>query len=251
MACFTYAQQNRGQFPPSAAIATGLNTIECFTKWFNGGADDQNNSSVRIAFARCLGVNVPAYPAPSGTTYSPPAAAILYCPTEMQLGVRGAGVESISQDPTNFLAFTGSGTNDGKFDYWYLANPYDPTQPHANQDQLAGVKYSHMNIIDPATGKPGKFDATLPGTPGWDYMRKVGDKRATEVQVCVDQSRQQQAAGGGWFWMHGDGSTNANRGWKNELFGDGHVDSRHPGDMWGRWAPSQSCRMVNRPDVCV
>jgi prepilin-type processing-associated H-X9-DG protein len=38
--------------------------------------------------------------------------------------------------------------------------------------------------------------------------------------------------------MHGNGSANPQRGWKNELFGDGHVDSRRADQCVPRWAPA-------------
>jgi hypothetical protein len=162
----------------------------------------------------------------------------MYCPTEMGLGIRGSGAGSFPQDPKNFLS-GGNAIADGKFDYWWVANPYTSANPTADQDVIAGTKFAHMDETDPATGKPGVFHTTgVAGKPGWDYMRKMGGKRSAEVAICVDQSRQQQAAGGGWFWMHGNGSSNPARGWKNELFGDGHVDTRRADQCVARWAPA-------------
>ena len=45
-----------------------------------------------------------------------------------------------------------------------------------------------------------------------------------------------QASGGGWMWMHGNGTSNPSKGWKNELFGDGHVDTRRPDQVVKRWS---------------
>jgi type II secretory pathway pseudopilin PulG len=231
-AAIQYAQQNRGQLPPYD-MTNG--TIERFVQW--GSTDFEQNNSVRFSFARALGIKVPNYPLATGQ--DPPAVPTMYCPTEFGLGIRGAGASPFPQDPKNFLS-GGNAIADGKFDYWWVANPYNSNQPTADQDLLAGSKFAHMDEVDTATGKAGKFETggTIPGKPGWDYLRKVGGKRASEVAICVDQSRQQQAAGGGWFWMHGNGSANPQRGWKNELFGDGHVDSRRADQCVPRWAPA-------------
>jgi type II secretory pathway pseudopilin PulG len=225
-ACFMYAQQNRGYLPP---VDKKNGTLERFAQW--GSADFESNNSVRFALARCLGTKVPVYPLAAGQ--SVPAVPVMYCPTELGLGIRGAGASPFPQDPTNFLS-PGNAIADGKFDYWYVAAPYDSSQPTVDQDMLAAGSFAHMDNIDPTTRYP-KFDATTPCKPGVDYLRKLGNKHGSEVALCVDQSRQQQAAGGGWFWMHGNGGTNPKLGWKNELFGDGHADMRRADQCVPRW----------------
>jgi len=233
-AAFQYAQVSKGFLPPYD-MANG--TIERFTQW--GGTpvpEFEKNCSVRLLFARCLGTKVLSYPLDPGVT--PPAVEVMYCPTEVALGVRGAGASPFPQDPTNFLS-NGTAIADGKFDYWWVAGPYTSANPTADQDAIAGTKFAHMDEIDLTTGKAGKFEtAGVSGKPGWDYLRKITDRRASQVAICVDQSRQQAAAGGGWFWMHGNGSSNPQRGWKNELFGDGHVDTRRADQCVPRWAPA-------------
>jgi hypothetical protein len=57
-----------------------------------------------------------------------------------------------------------------------------------------------------------------------------------DVAICVDQSRQEKSPGANQFWMHGNGSTNPKKGWKNELFGDGHCEQRRPDQCDYRWA---------------
>jgi hypothetical protein len=68
-------------------------------------------------------------------------------------------------------------------------------------------------------------------------LRRLGDKNAAAVAICTDQSRQSQA---GWFWMHGNGSTNPKRGWKNNLYGDGHADTLRPDQCKKRWGPANN-----------
>jgi type II secretory pathway pseudopilin PulG len=231
IAAFMYAQQNRGYLP----LGDNLNgSLERFAQW--ASADFESNNSIRFAMGRCLGAKVPAYPLAAGQGV--PAVPTMYCPTELGLGIRGVGASPFPQDPTNFLS-PGNGIADGKFDYWWVAAPYNASNPTADQDLLAAgnggaPRWAHLDVLD-ASNKP-TFDSSKPCKPGVDYLRKLGNKGTATIAICVDQSRQQQAAGGGWFWMHGNGSSNSARGWKNELFGDGHADSRRADQCVPRWS---------------
>jgi prepilin-type N-terminal cleavage/methylation domain-containing protein len=107
------------------------------------------------------------------------------------------------------------------------------------------------------------FDTTRACTPGYDYLRKTSDKRSQEVAICVDVSRQQGAAGSvtqTLYYPHGNmvgatvrplGPAGPNAGtpvaggfaltiapkaWMNELFGDGHAESRRGDQLRARWA---------------
>ena len=42
----------------------------------------------------------------------------------------------------------------------------------------------------------------------------------------------------GWYMMHGSSSPTNKKGWKNELFGDGHCESRRMDQMKERYAPN-------------
>ncbi len=73
--------------------------------------------------------------------------------------------------------------------------------------------------------------------PGIEIMRKVGDPHSAEVAICVDITG--EAGLKGLTFTHGSNKRDANGyqigGWKNELFGDGHVEARRIGDMQPRW----------------
>jgi hypothetical protein len=134
--------------------------------------------------------------------------------------------------PVNVLAKgTGSGQNEGKFLYWWVANPFNENAT-VDQDLNAANWWWHLDK-DP---KNPYYDNTKPCIPGVDYLRRVGQRNAANIAICVDQSRQANANGQEWFWMHGNGSTNPKKGWKNELFGDGHVDMVRPDAVVKRWA---------------
>ena len=236
IACLLYVQDNHGQYP----LAELNGTIERFHEYTTSSATNPNNpnpSAVRDAIARYLGTKVPAYPAPAGSTYVSPDVAVLYCPVALSLGLRlppaSGGWNAV---PSNFLAEgTSSPASEGKFLYWYVANPYDentvPTTYSGNADLAAAAYWYHME-----TGVP-VADTTRPCIPGIDYLRTTSDHNAATVAILVDQSRQEQATGGGWFWMHG-GSTSKNKGWKNELYGDGHVQSVMASAVISRWGLS-------------
>ena len=121
----------------------------------------------------------------------------------------------------------------GRFGYWWCANPYFPGS--TNQDLSAATLYYHQDSAAGDSGPPPVGNTARPCTPGIDYMRKMGDKNSATITICTDQSRQQTAAGVVWYWMHGTGSTSAVKSWKNNLFGDGHADSRRGAEIIKRW----------------
>jgi prepilin-type N-terminal cleavage/methylation domain-containing protein len=244
IACLQYAQENKGWLPPTHGISAPSATIEKFLEYQTDAQYNPVNSTpsaVRDAMARYLNVRTPPYPPPAGSNYESPSVEVLYCPVAYSLGQRKVGAGSWNAEPTAFmLKGSGSGQTEGKFLYWYVANPYDPVVVNktygGNADLAAAQQYWHQD-----KGTPENTRKTEPTTPGIEYLRKVGNKNAAKVAICVDQSRQQQANGGpnatfgGWFWMHGNGTNNPAKGWKNELFGDGHCESLRPSECKERW----------------
>jgi hypothetical protein len=113
--------------------------------------------------------------------------------------------------------------------------------------------FCHMDV-DPQQVNYADFDATRPCKPGVDYLRKTSDKNAAQVAICVDNARQQGS--GFFFYPHGVMSgwtskdvpssgkatggpyklTIAPKAWFNELFGDGHAESRKGDQLRFRWA---------------
>jgi hypothetical protein len=157
-------------------------------------------------------------------------APVFYCPVALATHVIGA-TGTFNDDPVNFLDIPASGQQGGKFLYAWLANPWSQASvASAGGDiDLAGAWfYWHVDVDPPV------LDQTRKCQPGLEYLRKVGDKNASRVAICSDQTRQQQTAGG-WFWMHGNGSTDPRRGWKNELFGDGHCEQLRADQVKKRW----------------
>jgi hypothetical protein len=121
---------------------------------------------------------------------------------------------------------------------------------NGNADLLAAKFFAHMDIepdrnprnlgTNPDSSFPW-FNANIPCRPGLDYLRRTSDKRAAEVAIMVDRSKQSAASAtnlGGWYMMHGGAGPNSKKGWKNELFGDGHAESRRMDQMKEHWAPA-------------
>ncbi len=205
--CISYANENKGQLP----LGVGNPNIEKFMEWYPANPSlgvaanaDPKRYAVTESVYRLLKGNIKVF----------------FCPSNNQR----------PWEPDNFMK-QGNGINDGKFLYWYVANPFDPQQclyatPKISQDMWAAQQFWHQDLNPPA------HNATIPCRPGIDYMRKLGEKNAANIPICVDQSRQKAA---GWFWMHGTGSTDANKSWKNNLYGDGHAESKRGREIISRW----------------
>ena len=244
MACIQYAQENKGNFPPGSMLK-GSATLEKFMDY--GGTNSINVSGVRDSIAKYLNVKVPDYTAPSPNYVSPPVP-VMYCPVVLDLGFRKVGVGAWNAEPEQFLAKgTGSGQNEGKFLYYYCANPMSGStvdwatlaaSPYfGNWDLWAAQWYWHQDVVDSTGKRTPKMDTTYPCKPGVDYLRKVSDKHQSEIPICADESRQISATQLS-MWMHGTSGTVAGRGWKNELMGDGHVDIVRPDQCRDRWGPT-------------
>jgi prepilin-type N-terminal cleavage/methylation domain-containing protein len=234
MAAITYAQQNRGQFPVGAGTGGGPfgggGTTQKFLDWgMDKGTGGKDPYSVRETFARCLGVRNAKVVANNKVLVP-----IMYCPVALSTHVIGAaGV--FNDNPENFLDIPASGQQGGKFLYSWLANPWSENSvaaaPNHDPDWAAANTYWHLDAAQTY------LDAAKTCKPGQEYLRKLGDKNAATVAICTDQSRQSAA---GWFWMHGNGSTNPKKGWKNNLYGDGHVEALRPDECKKRWGPTNN-----------
>jgi prepilin-type N-terminal cleavage/methylation domain-containing protein len=239
MAAFMYAQQNKGQLPLGAGTKGG-GTLQKFLDWsLDGGtALPTGKYTIREAMARNLGVKDAMV-----VTKNTVPVRVMYCPVALQTGVIGAS-GSFYQGPENFLddggLSGGAGQQGGKFLYSWVANPWSQNSvmnaPANGNADIAGAYFYWHTDVDPADSSDvAKGTPVRPCRPGFDYLRKTSDRNAAQVAICVDQSRQEKPGAGGQFWMHGNGSTNAKRGWKNELFGDGHCESKRPDECKYRW----------------
>ena len=142
----------------------------------------------------------------------------------------------------------------GRFLYWWLANP-----PERDWDGtsalLAKTSGTAPNVVtvmfpDPAAGFVRFGDSDNDGQIRDEYIRRVGEKGADQIAICTDQSGQ-FVGGQGVFYIHGKreqfllGSNTGvpdvvrlARGSKNNLYGDGHAETKKPSDTKWRWGPN-------------
>jgi prepilin-type N-terminal cleavage/methylation domain-containing protein len=123
--------------------------------------------------------------------------------------------------------------------YWWMGNPWRPSGPNV----VAG---------DIPTASPKGYrqwiDADNDGETRDEYMCRINEKKADEIVIATDQTRQ---VGGGWTFFHGtrrnvtpgeaNHAENAARmqsSWKNNLYGDGHVERKRPDEIKLRYAPT-------------
>jgi type II secretory pathway pseudopilin PulG len=260
-AALIYATNFKGWYPPgqTAADTMGNSSDEKFLD-YNPVASDVTATIHRYDVSRLMaqyaGYKVPPYdPTQSWAAnvangYKSPMTPIFYCPADDQ-PVRNAEPPF----PEDNLLFYGnsSGNDNGKMRYWWVANPgyWNSTKgiiqaaPYNGDVDLWTAKFfAHMDVEldknpDGDSAHPW-FDATKPCKPGLDYLRKVTDKHAAEVPIMVDRSKSKSASvtnKGGWYMMHGGAGNNSKKGWKNELFGDGHCESRRIDQMKEHYAP--------------
>jgi prepilin-type N-terminal cleavage/methylation domain-containing protein len=221
-AAIMYANENRGQFP---CDASHLSNLVRFNDWkdIDPTPDKRNWSITRDAMLRCVKGN----------------AKVFFCPANT-MPVFGSGLDR-PYTVEDFISTDKNYNLRGRFGYSWVANPWFNV-PGNQQDLSAATLYAHQEVDPPV------FDTTRPCKPGIDYLRKLSDKNAPKVAICVDQSQQANTNVGGvllgTYYMHGtasrgqEGVTNLKGCWKNELFGDGHVDALRPDQIRARWAPN-------------
>jgi prepilin-type N-terminal cleavage/methylation domain-containing protein len=234
MAALMYANENRGQYPCSLGTKGGA-TLQKFLDWGTdlqmGETPGNDRYSVREAFARCLGIRN-AKVVPSNKVAVP----VMYCPVALQTHVIGS-TGNFNDDPVNFLDAPPSGQAGGKFLYSWLANPWSSksvADAGGNVDLAAAFFFWHMDVMPNGPNDNTPHDPARPCKPGIDYLRRTSDHNPAQVAIASDQSRQATV---GWFWMHGNGSTAPQKGWKNNLYGDGHCEQVRADQTRARWGP--------------
>ena len=173
---------------------------------------------------------------------------IFYCPVN-DLAAPGTQVEILPDDfypPDHNLAwdYRGASTS-GRILYWWLANP-----AQADWDGNGSLVQA-TNDDKPRFAPSGPVwrDVNGDGRVRDEYMRRVGEKNAANIAVSTDWSGQIGGTNRGWFFVHGKknwlppNSTPADakkmyKSWKNNLYGDGHADSRRPDEVVWRWGPN-------------
>jgi prepilin-type N-terminal cleavage/methylation domain-containing protein len=246
--CQQYAVENRGFLPPSQPDSirniTGGGQIATGTA---GVARPSHR--LRQDFYRRL----------RGSTM------IFYCPANMQDesrqfldGDQGINAQPnawheprvlLEPDANGLPAASGYGIIIG---YWYMGNPWRDGGPGGAAPAGAPTPY----VLPPGTaswedyGHRQWIDVNGNGVGYDEYLSKVGQKNAAEIVIATDKSRQRGTVGapigmGGWLFLHGKvgfiepGATDQTQiktAWKNNLYGDGHVESKRADECVPRYA---------------
>jgi prepilin-type N-terminal cleavage/methylation domain-containing protein len=218
-AIYMYANANKGMIPPS-----GIEDVQQIV----AGANPQMTGStatartvagpypnMRYQFDRIL--NSGQLPWVSGN-YNPGSMMIFYCPANYFWDADVKGGAS-SHWPEDFM-------KTGYTKYWYLGNP-NPWYPRFHYTgSFPVMNNSQGGILGSVDWR--WWDRNHSGDNRDDYMVKLGDKNVTNIVIMTDQSRQGTSANTtnfGFAFIHGKSSKGRLVGWKNNLYGDGHVAS--------------------------
>ena len=149
---------------------------------------------------------------------------------------------------------TGTG---GRILYWWVGNP-DAADFLGTPNRLGtGDDKERFGAPPPPVPPPHKAyvvhrDSDGDGNIRDEYMRKLGDKNVAEIVVSTDWSGQIGGTNRGWFFVHGrqawlrndppgsakpEDAKKLYRSWKNNLYGDGHAESKRPDEVQWRWGP--------------
>ena len=221
-ACMLYANENKGQLPPGNTANIGNATPQKFAEMGMAPTDIQVRQSVLLNVVKYLGVRNPQVVANNQVPVP-----VLFCPADTQDVYPG-----IQGDPRYVLNLNTGGTADFRFKYYYWGNPYgQPSVINANggPDGAASQQFVDLDLNPP--------NVNGHTTPGREYVRRAGDKRAAEIAIAT--CRGKQASGNMFydpvlhpvFFSHGTPKT----GTINELFGDFHVEAKQSKEVQWRW----------------
>jgi prepilin-type N-terminal cleavage/methylation domain-containing protein len=221
-AAHIYAAENKGFLPPAQ-----VDVIESIT----GGALIANGPAMGTWPSHQLKQHM--HRVLQGGT------AVFYCPANdlwegeanatVNVGTPPTPMSAPIHDPEWFTERPVFGsTASVRIKYWWVGNPYRPSGLIVPPDSDGFVQF---------------HDSDNDGSRRDEYMCKVNEKHADEIVIATDQTRQVNAATG-WTFFHGtrrnvgQGNTDASTlqsSWKNNLYGDGHVDRRRPDEVKLRW----------------
>jgi prepilin-type N-terminal cleavage/methylation domain-containing protein len=141
-------------------------------------------------------------------------------------------------DPNFGGNFAAGQSNVAIIGYWYMGDPWRPGGPGGPTP----ANPTSPTIVDGSFGYRQWLDVNQNGVATDEYFSKMGQKNAANIAIATDKSRQQ---GAGWLFLHGKlgmvvgSSTDTSfikAAWKNNLYGDGHAESKRPDEVMIRWA---------------
>jgi len=225
-----YINENRGQYPPDATgfDSGATSNLTRFMEWYKVGdppattPTDPRRYMVRDSMLKLVKGNAKVFFCPANDL--PAVAATVGRPYDER-----DFVCSDSADPVLFP---------GRMGYWWVANPvFVPNLfgTTTTQDMSAAKSYWHQDYDPSDPGPPPQKNTARPCKPGIDFLRSTKDKNIALVPICFDQPRQANAIDGSGFWYFMHGSNKKRGWWKNDLYGDGHVEQKRPDEVKKRW----------------
>jgi prepilin-type N-terminal cleavage/methylation domain-containing protein len=228
---YIYATQNKGMFPLMAlqspeSLVQGNNRVEM-------GVPTSPYPNVKDAIARIA--NPGSNPDPANVNFSPGGLLIFYCPANFfwDGDQRRPTAPALSHWPEDFMHAQ------GRIGYWYFGNP-NPEYPKYHYKGAFGTAAGPGGVTlpssPPATNPGGSldwrfWDTNRNGDNRDEYIVKLGDKDMPRKLLMTDHSRQAGFAPTllyGFQFVHGSKKRPLDAGWKNNLYGDGHAESRRP-----------------------
>jgi len=184
------------------------------------------------------------------------ATGIFYCPANMQddnvqildgvvVPVGQSAERKAFQSPIAELVKGEPGFSavpEARVGYYYMGNPWRPGG--CGGPTPAGFTLPAGTLSWDEFGYRQYIDVNGNGVVKDEYFSKLGQKNATEIAIATDKTRQQ---GGGWWFLHGKlgvtvanstDTTRSKAAWKNNLYADGHAESKRADEVKPRWSPT-------------
>ncbi|HTL27952.1 MAG TPA: hypothetical protein VL282_01975, partial [Tepidisphaeraceae bacterium] len=225
-----YANQNKGYLPEGVYDSCAKFPLA----GSNSGVLDPSTGvtykypGIREALDRIANPNSPGgrIPNGAGTMVNPQwhigNLMVFYCPAQYIWDTDARGSAS-SHWPEDFMAT-------GLIRYFYLGCP-NPLYPNAHYKGGFTAAGGPINpAAPPASLDRFFYDRNRNGDNRDEYVNKVSDKWAPKTVIMADQCRQQNTPVTqqfGFAFLHGKSKSRMS-GWINELYGDGHADSKRP-----------------------
>ncbi len=238
---YLYANQNHGYFPTMENQSPDKLPDGGYIGAFNDppGTPDTTSHLITFSYTRSAlnrlvnpkGEDLRLPGGGSNPEWDPGNIVIFYCPSNTIYEKERPG-SSTSRRPEDFAGAS------GRILYQYLGdvNPYYP-QFHWRQPVPASGASGSVGGQNAKDTLDWRFwDVNKNGDNSDDYVRKLGDKRMSEICIMCDSIRYLHSADTnnfGVFMTHGKGPS-ALSGWMNELMADGHAESKRPKlSSWG------------------
>ncbi|HTL29918.1 MAG TPA: prepilin-type N-terminal cleavage/methylation domain-containing protein [Tepidisphaeraceae bacterium] len=177
-------------------------------------------------------------PVAGGSTVNPKwtvgAMRIFFCPSNQIFDFVAHGDSNSSRWPEDFALAS-------RIRYNYLGNP-NPYYPRYHWK--GGVRPVSNVMVNPIDGSVANYnfdwrywDTNGNGDNKDEWVQKLGDKNMSNIAVLIDSIRNLNSANCNTFgvqFLHGNSKNQPLSGWMNELYGDGHAESKRPHiSSWG------------------